>query len=243
MSSAANIQLQLKNLSIGYTKGNPVLQNINVQLKSGTLTGLIANNGTGKSTLLKTLAGSLQTLSGKIELNNKELLSFSHNELSKKIAIVLTEKPSLGGFRVWDLVAMGRFPYTNLFGQLTANDISIIEHSLERCGITSLQEKNCNELSDGEFQKAMIARALAQQTDVLLLDEPTAFLDYSSKKNLFVLLKEIAEKENKIILVSSHDIETLLKYANSAMILQKEKEAKLYLVEELRGKEIEGLLE
>lgn len=243
MSTSANIQLALKKLSIGYTKDKPVLQNIDIQLQSGTLTGLIANNGTGKSTLLKTLAGSLKPLSGKIELNNKDLASFSHNELSKKIAIVLTEKPSLGGFRVWDLVAMGRFPYTNLFGHLTTNDISIIEHSLERCGITSLQEKNCNELSDGEFQKAMIARALAQQTDVLLLDEPTAFLDYSSKKNLFVILKEIAEKENKIILVSSHDIETLLKYANSALILQKNKASQLYMVEELRGKEIEGLLE
>ena len=243
MSSSSNILLHLKDLCIGYTKGKPVLQNIEVQLQSGTLTGLIANNGTGKSTLLKTLAGSLSPLSGKIELNNKDLVSFSHNELSKKIAIVLTEKPSLGGFSVWDLVAMGRFPYTNMFGQLTTNDVSIIDQSMERCGIISLKEKNCNELSDGEFQKAMIARALAQQTDVLLLDEPTAFLDYSSKRNLFVLLKDIAQKENKIILTSSHDIETLLKYANSALILQKNKAAKLYLVEELKGKEFETLLE
>ncbi|HEY1040950.1 MAG TPA: ABC transporter ATP-binding protein [Bacteroidia bacterium] len=238
---ADNIQLQLTNLVIGYG-GRIVLDNINVTLKGGTVTGLIANNGTGKSTLLKTLGGNLDPVGGKIELNGRDSSSFSHAEFAKKVAIVLTEKPQLGGFKVWDLVALGRFPYTNMFGHLSAEDKRIIEQSIQACGISELSEKNCLELSDGEFQKAMIARALAQQTDVLLLDEPTAFLDYSSKRNLFTLLRSIAEKENKIILVSSHDIEALLKYVHHVFILKKLKASTFHPVEEVKDKDPEHFL-
>jgi len=220
MSKPNNIQLSLHELSIGYDAKKVVVQNINVNFVSANLVGLIANNGVGKSTLLKTLAGSLTPIAGKIMLDGKDILTISHIELAKKIAIVLTEKPSLGGFTVYDLVALGRFPHTNLFGSLSEQDKAAIASSISLCGIEKLQEKKCTELSDGEFQKAMIARALAQQTDVLLLDEPTAFLDYSSKRKLFILLKDIAEKENKIVLVSSHDIEILTEFAHAVYLIQ-----------------------
>lgn len=238
-----NIQLSLHELCIGYDAKNVVVQNISVNFASGNLIGLVANNGAGKSTLLKTLSGSLTPISGKVMLGDKDVQNISHVELAKRIAIVLTEKPSLGGFTVYDLVALGRFPHTNLFGKLSEEDKKAIASSISLCGIENLQEKKCTELSDGEFQKAMIARALAQQTDVLLLDEPTAFLDYSSKRKLFTLLKDIAEKENKIVLVSSHDIEILSEFAHAVYLIKDKARHQFINASEFKQKPLAQLLD
>lgn len=242
MNKESSIRLSLQQLSIGYAKNNPVLQNINIELKSGTLTALIANNGVGKSTLLKTLAGSLPYLAGKIAINENDINSFSQIDLAKKIAIVLTEKPQLAGFTVYDLVSMGRFPHTNVFGALGDKDKDVIQSSIIRCGIENLQQKKCNEISDGEFQKAMIARALAQETDVLLLDEPSAFLDYSSKRKLFELLKNIAENEQKIVLVSSHDLEVLHAFSHHFFIIKNKEQHPVRNTREIAITELPFLL-
>jgi iron complex transport system ATP-binding protein len=238
-----NIHVALKDLSIGYDRNKVVVQNISVEFASGNLIGLVANNGVGKSTLLKTLSGNLNPISGKITIGEIDITSIPHIELAKRIAIVLTEKPQLAGFTVYDLVALGRFPHTNMFGSLTEHDKAVINSSISLCGINALQDKRCNELSDGEFQKAMIARALAQQTDVLLLDEPTAFLDYSSKRKLFTLLKDIAEKENKIVLVSSHDIEILTEFAHAVYLIQDKTKHQLISSAEFKKTPLAQLLE
>ncbi|MCD6069187.1 MAG: Iron-chelate-transporting ATPase [Bacteroidetes bacterium] len=220
MKTGADISLHLEDLCIGYRHKDPVFRNISVKLKGGTLSGLVANNGMGKSTLLKTIAGALQPLSGSIKLNESLLHRLPLKEIAKRVSIVLTEKPQLPGLTVFDAVSMGRYPYTNIFGSLSEKDTEVIDTCIRMCGIQDLQNKNCLELSDGEFQKVMIARALAQQTEVLLLDEPTAFLDFTSKRKLFELLREIAETENKIILVSSHDLHTLLAHAHGLVVLR-----------------------
>jgi iron complex transport system ATP-binding protein len=242
LKEAGNISLRLINLSTGYKPGAPVFTGVSTELKGGTLSGLIANNGVGKSTLLKTIAGALQPLAGEIRLNDVLLHHLPLKEIAKHVSIVLTEKPQLPGLTVFDAVSMGRYPYTNIFGSLGEKDVEVVSACIDRCGIKDLQQKNCLELSDGEFQKVMIARALAQQTDVLLLDEPTAFLDFSSKRKLFELLREIAEKENKIILVSSHDLHTLLAHAHAILLLKPGNVSQYMEAKDLTGIKAEDLL-
>lgn len=242
MKETGNISLRLENLSTGYKTGAPVFAGISTELKGGTLSGLIANNGVGKSTLLKTIAGALQPLAGEIILNDVSLHRLPLKEIARRVSIVLTEKPQLPGLTVFDAVSMGRYPYTNIFGNLSEHDVEVVNSCIDLCGISNLRQKNCLELSDGEFQKVMIARALAQQTEVLLLDEPTAFLDFSSKRKLFELLRNIAEKENKIILVSSHDLHTLLAYAHAILLLKPGNVSHYLQAKELEGMKAEDLL-
>ena len=180
----------LKNLSIGYTqKGNEkvVAQGLNAAINSGELTCLLGCNGVGKSTLLRTLSAFQPALGGDIMLNADQtselspLTSFTDKQLSRMIGIVLTEKPDVRNMTIEDLVGMGRSPYTGFWGTLTANDKQIVADAIRMVGIEPLRGRMIHTLSDGERQKAMIAKALAQQTPIIYLDEPTAFLDYPSK--------------------------------------------------------------
>jgi len=216
----SNIAIQTVDLFIGYQKLNPVLSSLNLSFEKGQIIGLVAKNGTGKSTLIKTLCGALPVHSGSIFINGKNAQDFTKKELAKNIALVLTEKPNLSGLKVKDLVGMGRYPHTGFLGKLDRIDITIIENSIELCNIRNLKEKYCNELSDGEFQKVMLARAIAQQTSLLLLDEPTAFLDFPSKLNLMKLLNDLSRKQNTCIIIASHDLELLIEYSQKLLILK-----------------------
>lgn len=210
--------LQVKDLNIGYQ--NEILSGLNFTINKGELIGLVGSNGVGKSTLLKTIIGSLKPLKGEISLDGKALQSISQQELSKLISIVLTDK--LGGFNltVFDIVAAGRIPYLNAFGQLNPSDIEIVNQSLETIGIKNLAEHYFDELSDGQKQKVLIAKSLAQQTPIILMDEPTAFLDFESRQQLFILLKQLVKDQQKTVIVSSHDLDVLFKNVSKVLYLK-----------------------
>lgn len=204
--------MTLKHLSIGYNQA--VVSDINQELRPGCFVCLLGRNGTGKSTLLKTIANLITPISGEIILENKNLTEYSPTELAKKIGLVLTQVPDLPNTTLRELIAYGRLPYASWLGKLSEEDFRATDLAIEKLGIENLSNRNISELSDGERQKSMIARALAQGTEYLLLDEPSAFLDYESKQELMSLLVQLAHEEHKAILLSTHDQELAHKYAD-----------------------------
>ena len=222
----------LKNLSIGYTqKGNEkvVAQGLNAAINSGELTCLLGCNGIGKSTLLRTLSAFQPALGGDVMINYelritnyelRSLTSFTDKELSRLIGIVLTEKPDVRNMTIEDLVGMGRSPYTGFWGTLTADDRQIVAEAIGMVGIESLQGRMIHTLSDGERQKVMIAKTLAQQTPIIYLDEPTAFLDYPSKVEMMQLLRRLAHEQQKTIFLSTHDVELALQLADRLWLME-----------------------
>lgn len=226
--------LQVKDLNIGYQQ-KEVLSGLNFTIGKGELIGLVGSNGIGKSTLLKTVIGSLKPLSGEVILNSKSLNTISQNELSKLISIVLTDK--LGGFNltVFDIVASGRIPYLNAFGQLNNEDEKIVEQSVETIGIKNLSQNYFDELSDGQKQKVLIAKSLAQQTPVILMDEPTAFLDFESRLQLFELLKQLVKEQQKTVIVSSHDLDVLFRNVDRVLYLKGNRDYHLESPDKIRS--------
>ena len=211
--------IELQKLTVGYGE-KPVLSDINQTLESSRLVCLLGSNGVGKSTLLRTLAGFLQPLSGKVLLDGKDLTSLSLSQRSKAVSIVLTERVEVPYMKVADLVGMGRSPYTGFFGTLTKEDKTIVSEAIEMVGITGLAERTIDTLSDGERQKAMLAKALAQQTPIILLDEPTAFLDFHAKISTLRLMQKLAHETDKTILMSTHDVEMALRLSDLLWIVQ-----------------------
>ena len=214
--------IEITNLEIGYKskgKHNSVFKGINLHLYAGDLVGLIGDNGIGKSTLLKTITGNLAPLAGEIKINNKPGSQFTAPQLAQLLSIVVTEK--IGGFNltVWDVVATGRIPYINIFGKLSPEDETIVTKALEQLNLLPLKDKLIDELSDGQRQKVMIAKSLAQQTPIIVLDEPTAFLDHTSKHHLFATLKQLCVEQGKLIIVSSHDLELMKTYINRSVTM------------------------
>ena len=213
------MKITLEQLSIGYKGYAPVVSGINVEIRSGELTCLIGSNGIGKSTLLKTLTGFLPKLSGRLLLDGREIDGLTTRERSKLISIVLTYKPDVQNLSVTEMVGMGRMPYTGFWGKLGVEDQTIVAQSIEMVGITKLKDRMIQTLSDGERQKVMIAKALAQQTPIILLDEPTAFLDFRSKVEMLQLLHRLAVETDKVIFLSTHDLELVLRLADSLVEL------------------------
>lgn len=217
----------LKNLSIGYTqKGNEkvVAQGLNAAINSGELTCLLGCNGVGKSTLLRTLSAFQPALGGDIMLDSDgslhPLTFYTDKELSRMIGIVLTEKPDVRNMTVEDLVGMGRSPYTGFWGTLSADDKQIVADAIRMVGIEPLRGRMIHTLSDGERQKVMIAKALAQQTPIIYLDEPTAFLDYPSKVEMMQLLRRLAHEQQKTIFLSTHDVELALQLSDCLWLME-----------------------
>jgi len=217
--------IDIQNLNIGYFlkhgKQKLIKSNINQKLYKGEVTCLLGANGSGKSTLLRTLAGFQPSLGGEILYNNKPINSYSDSERSLLIGLVLTDKIFAGGISVFDLVSLGRHPHTGFFGSLKKHDKEIIFDSMEKVGILHKSDAYVSELSDGERQKAMIAKALAQECPIILLDEPTAFLDINSRIEMMYLLKELVSKEQKSILLSTHDIETAIRLGDRFWLMDK----------------------
>ena len=217
-----HIILKTKDLSIGYTSKKSktvVASSINIELKKGTLVGLIGANGIGKSTLLRTLTNVQNPLSGEVYINNTNLLKYAAIDLAKVLSLVLTEPVASKNMSVLELVALGRQPYTNWIGSLSKRDLEIINKALNQTNITGLKHKKCFELSDGQLQKVMITRALAQDTDLIILDEPTTHLDMYHKAYILKLLQRLAIETNKTILFSSHEIDLAIQLCDQLVVM------------------------
>ena len=220
----------LKNLSIGYQGKNDVrvvASGISAAIRKGELTCLLGANGVGKSTLLRTLSAFQPKLDGEIFLEVAlasqplPLTALSDKELSKMIGVVLTEKPDIRNMTSRELVALGRSPYTGFWGTLHEDDWQVVDDAISIVGIQLLSDRMIHTLSDGERQKVMIAKALAQQTPVIYLDEPTAFLDFPSKVEMMQLLRRLAREQQKTIFLSTHDFELALQVADKLWMMEK----------------------
>lgn len=229
--------LKTKDLHIGY-KDKVILPPINVSLEEGSLIALIGPNGAGKSTLFKTLTAHIKAIGGSVELMGKELSEYSAKEKAMLIGLVLTERPDDMFLKVYDVVASGRCPYTNFFGKIEKEDENIIQESLDIVGVNQLKDRYFNTLSDGEKQKVMIAKTLAQNTPIIFMDEPTAFIDYPSKIELFSLMKMLTKERNKTIIFSSHDLELLLRYTDDIWLISKGKQLISAKKDDLIGNDI-----
>lgn len=202
--------LSTSGLSVGYEQkrgaANAVLSGLSLSLPEATVTALVGANGIGKSTLLRTLAGAQPPLAGSVTICGRDLKVMSSGRRARSIALVYTDRVGGGGLTVKELVGLGRHPYTGFLGRLNSDDRRVVEQSMDAVGISHKAGSYVATLSDGERQKAMIARALAQQTPLIVLDEPTAFLDVASRLEIMQLLGDLARVESKTVLLSTHDI-------------------------------------
>ena len=237
-----NETIRLSNLSIGYRSKNDVrvvASGISAAIRQGELTCLLGANGVGKSTLLRTLSAFQPKLDGqvmieesggrKVEDGGRDISQFSDKELSRLIGVVLTEKPDIRNMSVRELVALGRSPYTGFWGMLHDDDWQVVDEAIQAVKIGTLSHRMIHTLSDGERQKVMIAKALAQQTPVIFLDEPTAFLDFPSKVEMMLLLRRLAREQKKTIFMSTHDFELALQTADTLWLMEQRNEGSTLL--------------
>ncbi len=219
------IILNCKNISIGYSskkETNIIAQNINLSFESGKLISLIGANGIGKSTLLRTLTRIQKPISGEVFLDSKNIQNFSNLELAQNLSMVLTEKLPPSNLTVFELIALGRQPYTNWIGKLSEDDLLQINKAIEITNIEHLRNKKHYEISDGQLQIVLIARALAQDTPLIILDEPTTHLDLLHKVSLLKLLKKLTSETQKCILFSTHDIDLAIQLSDEMIVMTPE---------------------
>lgn len=210
--------IELKELTVGYGQ-RTLLEKVSTRITSGQLVALLGRNGTGKSTLLRAMMGLEKPQTGEIRLQGKNITSLKPEKLARKISFVTTDKVRIANLRCEDVVAMGRAPYTNWIGQLQPEDKTRVDEAMRLVGMSDYAEKTMDQMSDGECQRIMIARALAQDTPVILLDEPTAFLDLPNRYELCLLLQKLAQEEGKCILFSTHDLDIALSLCDSIMLI------------------------
>lgn len=217
-----DIVLCVSDLSIGYKTSKAtkiVAEHINFSLEKGKLTALVGANGIGKSTLLKTITTVEKPISGNVLLNDKNIFEIPQKTVAQLMSVVLTEKLPPSNLTVSQLIALGRQPYTNWIGELSDTDKLKVEEAIQLVQIEDLADKKHFELSDGQFQKALIARALAQDTALIILDEPTTHLDLFHKVSIFRLLKKLAHEADKCILFSTHDIDFALELCDEIIVM------------------------
>ncbi|MFA7688339.1 MAG: ABC transporter ATP-binding protein [Moheibacter sp.] len=200
--------IHIKNLSVGYSQA--VCSDISAGVKKGELVGLAGKNGSGKSTLIKSILGLLPVLNGKIEINSENIQEWDVQKRAREIAVVFSRLSQTPGIPVFDMVALGRLPYKSGFSKLNSTEINGIENALEMVGIPHLKNRLANELSDGQLQMAMIARALVQDTQIVIMDEPTSHLDIENQFKIFELIYKLSRETGKTFIVASHQIELLL---------------------------------
>ena len=215
--------LEIEKLSIGYPgkKGKEIriAENLSLSLKQGDFCGIVGANGIGKSTLLRTLAGVQPALGGKVRIMGKELRTLSPQELASSLSIVLTEPLATRNLTVRELISLGRQPYTNWLGTLTQDDTEAIDTSISSVGLQALQDRKCYELSDGQLQKVLIARALAQDTPIMMLDEPTTHLDLYHKVQVLKTMKRIAREYGKTVVYTTHEIDLAIQLCDQMLIM------------------------
>mgnify|MGYP000858441848 CR=1 FL=1 len=210
--------IELHDFSIGYGE-RTLLNEVETTIEKGKLTALIGRNGTGKSTLLRAIAGLNRRYAGRILLDGRLAADMRAPEMARTLAFVTTERTRIANLKCEDVVAIGRAPYTNWIGQLQPEDQKRVDDAMQLVGMSGYAEKTMDKMSDGECQRIMIARALAQDTPVILLDEPTAFLDLPNRYELCLLLKKLAQEEKKCVLFSTHDLDIALSLCDSIMLI------------------------
>lgn len=216
--------LTIDRLSTGYSSGHRrsiISRDISATLQPGEFACLLGPNGAGKSTLFRTLACFIPPMGGTIFLDGLILSSYTEQELARKLSVVLTERPAVTSMTVEQLVGLGRAPYTGFWGRLTGKDRNAVEEAMTLTSTTPLRNRLVDTLSDGERQRVMIAKALAQETPLIFLDEPTAFLDFPGKVEMMRILRKLAHDKGKAILLSSHDINMALRTADTLWMLDK----------------------
>ena len=210
--------LSADQVTIGYDD-KPLIKEISFECTAGELIILLGVNGIGKSTLLKTLCGLLDPLSGHVTFDQRNIFAMNAADRAKIISGVFTGRDFDPFISVQEFVTLGRYPYTNWLGTLTSTDRDLIDHALHTLGLTHLADKKVHQISDGERQKTLIAKALAQDTPVIIMDEPTAFLDYKNKAELLSTIKKLATEQQKIIIISTHDISSSLPFSGRAFLI------------------------
>jgi len=221
------MRIETKNLSIGYSKPKvEVAKNINLVFENPSLIGIIGTNGSGKSTLIKTLGNLIEKLDGRIIFDDEETDKFSANAFSRQLSLVLSNEFISQNIRVEDFVALGRYPYTNWLGVNTVQDKKNIIKALQQVDLLELKDRKCNTLSDGQLQRVLLARAIAQNTPVVLLDEPTSHLDLYHKVHILRLLKEISINDKKTILFSTHDLNLALQICDELIVISDQRVVK-----------------
>lgn len=216
------MDVTIENLSVGYGSGSKtvvVASGLNGCIYGGGLTCLLGANGVGKSTLLRTLSAFQPRLGGRIVIGGRDTSELTPAEMARTVSVVLTEKPDIANMTVRETVCLGRSPYTGFWGRCTAEDLAVADEAVAMTGLTALSGRSVGALSDGERQKVMIAKALAQQTPVIMLDEPTAFLDYPSKVDTMKLLRTIARDTGKTVFMSTHDIELAMQLSDTVWLM------------------------
>lgn len=215
--------LKIRDLGIGYPSkkalNNVLFNHINISGNSGELIALVGKNGIGKSTLLRNIIGLQEPIEGSVLFDNKTIKSYQRSEFARLVSFVSTEIVNVSNLKVFDLVALGRFPHTNWFGKLKSSDVIRSTRALDLVGMGSYAKKNINEISDGERQRVMIARTLAQDTKIIVLDEPTAFLDLPNKYEIVHLLNKLSKEENKTIIFSTHDLNIAIQEADKIWLM------------------------
>ena len=232
--------IRLQNIKLGYDD-RILIDDATAVMSAGNLIGLIGRNGTGKSTLLRAIAGLGQILDGSVLLDGHDLTRISPQQLAMTVAFVTTERIRISNLRCRDVVALGRAPYTNWIGRMQNQDTQIVEHSLGLVGMDSYADRTMDQMSDGECQRIMIARALAQDTPIILLDEPTSYLDLPNRYELCILLRELAHNEKKCILFSTHELDIALTMCDSVALIDPPKLYHLSTAEMAKSGRIERL--
>ncbi len=210
--------IRFDNITLGYGK-RTLIEGLSAEVRRGELTALVGRNGTGKSTLLRAIAQLGEVLSGDIVLDGKKISSLSPADMASMVAFVTTDKVRIANLRCRDVVDLGRAPYTNWIGRMQEQDVAIVDEALAAVGMSDYADKTMDRMSDGECQRIMIARALAQQTPIILLDEPTAFLDMPNRYELCTLLRRLAHQEQKCILFSTHELDIALSLCDAIALI------------------------
>ncbi len=215
---------EVTDLSIGYKSKDPIViaEDVHFEIATGELIGVVGPNGIGKSTLFKTVASIIDPLKGQIKIKGKDLKDYTPLQLAQHLSVVLTEPPNSRNLSVIELVSLGRQPYTNWMGSLTPEDRDLVDKALISTETRSLMSRKCSELSDGQLQRVMIARALAQDTPIILLDEPTTHLDMYHRAYILNLLKKLTKEHDKTIIFSTHEIDLAIQLSDKMLVMSTE---------------------
>lgn len=210
-------------LHIGFKhqrRPRPIRRNVNLSVEAGELVALLGHNGAGKSTLLRSISGQQTPLSGTVKIQGRSLQAYPRLQLAQTLSVVSTDSLQMDNITVYDLVAFGRYPYTNLFGRMSSHDRQLIRAAIDAVGLTDYSHRHLLNLSDGERQKALIARSLAQDTPLIILDEPTAFLDAGNRFDVIALLRRLTREQKKAVVFSTHEVELALNYVDKLWLMR-----------------------